>query len=369
MSNHDYLGLTNNRDIVQSAVDSLRKHGVGACGPPGFYGTLDAHLELEAELARFIGTEEAIIYAQAFSALSSVIPAFAKRGEILICDENINFGLQKGVQISRTNVKYFKHNDMEDLERILKEVTSDIKKSGKPLTRRFIVFEGLYQNSGEICPLPEILELKHKYKFRLIADETHSFGVLGSRGAGVTDHYGIDPKSVDIIVSSMANSLGAGGGFCAGSHEVIDHQRLSGVAYCFSAALPAMIAKSATEGLLNIERNPQLLSKLRSNIRTFRKHLGASDNLFVSGFEESPVMHLRLKHFFNSRESEDDLLQQVVDRVKSSRILTSRAKYVVSQENNVPKPSIRVTISVLHTESELKKAGIAFKKAFDSLKL
>ena len=125
LMSHDFLGLSTHERIHQAAIQASRKYGVGACGPPGFYGTIDVHLELERELARFSGTEEAIIYSQAFSTVSSVIPAFAKRGDILVCDESINFGLQKGVQISRSHVKYYKHNDMEDLERILLEIQAD----------------------------------------------------------------------------------------------------------------------------------------------------------------------------------------------------------------------------------------------------
>lgn len=101
--------------------------------------------------------------------------------------------------------------------------------------------EGLYQNHGDIAPLPELVRLKKKYKYRLICDESHSFGVLGRRGAGLADHFMLDPASVDIMSSAMTHTLAAAGGFCAGSKEVVDHQRLSGVAYCFSAAMPAMV--------------------------------------------------------------------------------------------------------------------------------
>jgi serine palmitoyltransferase len=128
LTSYDFLGLSDKEKIHQKAVDALRKYGVGACGPPGFYGTIDVHLELERALAQFLGTEEAIIYAQAYSTISGVIPAFAKRHDILVVDDGVNFAVQKGVQISRSTVRYFKHNDMVDLERVLQEIKQEDKK-------------------------------------------------------------------------------------------------------------------------------------------------------------------------------------------------------------------------------------------------
>lgn len=224
MATYDFLGLSIKEKIHEKAVEALRKYGVGACGPPGFYGTIDVHLELEKQLAKFLGQEEAIIYAQAFSTISGVIPAFSKRHDILVVDDGVCFAVQKGVQISRSVVKYFKHNDMQDLERVLKEIKYEDKKFRRPLSRRFIVIEGLYQNFGDIAPLPEILKLKEKFKYRLIVEESMSFGVLGRRGAGICDHFGVDPSKVEIISASMAHSLSSAGGFCAGSKEIVDHQ-------------------------------------------------------------------------------------------------------------------------------------------------
>ena len=365
LATYDFLGMANNPKVSLVAINALRKHGVGACGPPGFYGTIDAHLDLEKELARFIGTDEAIIYSQAFSAVSSVIPAFSKRGDILICDESIDFALQKGVQISRSNVKYYKHNDMKDLERVLDLVVKEYKKKNKPLNRRFIVFEGLSQNEGDIAPLPEILRLKSKYKFRLIADESISFGVLGKRGAGITDYFGVDPREVDIIISSMANCLGSSGGFCAGSHEVIDHQRLSGVAYCFSAALPAMLARSAIESLHVLEEAPEILDKLRKNVETFRNIICSKARDFeVLGDVESPLLHLRFRAPVDSREKEELLLQAVVQFAARDSVLITRSKFVWDQEMKLSRPSIRVCISAQHTAREMERAAAAIQKAF-----
>ena len=127
-ANFNYLDIAFDRSICEKAMKTVRGYGVGACGPPGFYGTLDVHLDLEKRIAEFLGTESAIIYAQGFSAVSSVVPAFSKRQDYIVCDDGVSFGLQKGVQISRSRIRYFKHNDMNDLVRVLDEIEAIEKK-------------------------------------------------------------------------------------------------------------------------------------------------------------------------------------------------------------------------------------------------
>lgn len=133
----------------------MRTYGVGPCGPPGFYGTQDVHMKTEADIAEFLGTRACIVYAQAFSTISSVIPAFSKRGDIIVADDSVNFAIRKGIQISRSTVRWYKHNDMEDLKRVLEKVTKEQAK--KPLTRRFIVTEGMFENVGDVVDLPKIV--------------------------------------------------------------------------------------------------------------------------------------------------------------------------------------------------------------------
>ena len=118
----NFLGLMNHEYIKQKSIEALRKYGVGTCGPRGFYGTLDVHLELEKKIAGFLGMEASIVYAQGFSCISSVIPAFSKRGDVIVCDRKCNFAIQKGISISRSHVYYYEHNDMQDLERVLLHV-------------------------------------------------------------------------------------------------------------------------------------------------------------------------------------------------------------------------------------------------------
>ncbi|KAL2916763.1 serine palmitoyltransferase component [Polyrhizophydium stewartii] len=355
-STFNFLGVMNSEEIKDKAIESLRKYGVGTCGPPGFYGTLDVHMELEHRLAAFVQAEAAILYAQGFSCVTSCIPAFAKRGDIVIVDDGANFAVQKGAQISRSHVRYFRHNDMADLERVLKKVHADFAK--KPLTRRFIIVEGLYANLGDVCPLPKLLELKKRYKYRLIVEESMSFGVLGPRGAGVADFFGVPPKEIDIMVASLGNALAAAGGFCAGSKEIVEHQRLSSQAYTFSASLPAIMAVGALEALRVLEAKPEVLKTLSDNtalVRAPLEKLDAGYAVTVSGVAESPLVHVQLH--LPSRDDAERVLQDVVDQALKDGVLVTRAKYVARQEHNLPPASIRIVVSAGFTRRDAQRCG------------
>lgn len=166
--------------IKERAIKTLRTYGVGPCGPPGFYGTQDVHQQIEQDVASHLGVPASIVYAQSFSTISSVIPAFAKRGDIIVADKAVNYAVRKGLQISRSTIRWYEHNDMADLERVLSTLVRE--NARKPLTRRFILTEGLFENTGDMVDLPKIVQLKHKYKFRVILDETWSYGILGRTG-------------------------------------------------------------------------------------------------------------------------------------------------------------------------------------------
>merc|ERR1711939_485201 len=262
----NFYNFNANENLKERAIQTLRTYGVGPCGPPGFYGTQDVHMKIEADIAAFLGTTACIIYAQAFSTISSVIPAFSKRGDIIVADKAVNYAIRKGIQISRSAVRWYEHNDMADLERILQKIVKEQAK--KPLTRRFIVSEGLFENVGDVVDLPRLVELKHRYKFRIILDETWSYGVLGRTGRGVTEAQNVDPNQVDMLIGSLAGPICSGGGFCAGSPEVVEHQRIMATAYTYSAALPAMLATTAVETIQILKESPEVGQKLQENIDT-----------------------------------------------------------------------------------------------------
>ncbi|GAA5923432.1 hypothetical protein JCM1841_003324 [Sporobolomyces salmonicolor] len=303
LASANFAGLAGNERIKEKAVGCLRRYGVGSCGPAGFYGTFDVHLELERDLAAFLRVPAAINYAHSFATISSVIPSFSKRGDIIVADRGVNFAIQKGIQISRSTVRWYDHGDYEGLERVLESIRKDDKKYRRNPTasRRFIITEGIFENDGSMVDLPKVMELKTKYKYRLILDEGWSFGVVGKTGRGVTEVFDIPAAAVDIITGSMATGLASAGGFCVGSVDVVAHQRINSPAYVFSAALPPMLAVSASEAIsllstpLSASDPAHPLTALPANVRALRQVLDQIPTLEIPSAEMSPLLHLTIK--------------------------------------------------------------------------
>jgi 1,3-beta-glucan synthase len=157
LASYNFYNFVGNEQVKEKAIQTLRTYGVGPCGPPQFYGTQDVHMKTEADIASCLGTEKCIMYAQAFSTISSVIPAFCKRGDIIVADRAVNYAIRKGLQICRSTIRYYEHNNMEDLERVLQKVVKE--QARKPLTRRFIVTEGLFETIGDCVDLPKLVSI------------------------------------------------------------------------------------------------------------------------------------------------------------------------------------------------------------------
>ncbi|XP_062519443.1 serine palmitoyltransferase 1-like isoform X2 [Corticium candelabrum] len=362
----NFLGLLGHKDIEEAAASALNRYGVGSCGPRGFYGTFDVHLELEKRLADFMNTEEAVLYSYNFPSVASAIPAYSKRGDVIFVDEGVCFAVQKGLQASRSLIKKFKHNDVDDLERLLKEQQKEDDNNPRKakVTRRFMVVEGLYMNYGDICPLPELIALKYKYKVRLFIDESVSFGVLGANGRGVTEHFGDQVngmKDVDLISASLENSVASIGGFCCGTSYVIDHQRLSGIGYCFSASLPPLLASAAIAALNIMQEKPEMFNELKEKVECLRKKLENVDGLDVMGAQEAPILHLRLTTSTGQRRSDEALLQKIVDKAFDEDVAITCAQYL--EEMNQPPPTIRLSVCISHSDDDLERAAIVINKA------
>ncbi|KAL9107124.1 MAG: hypothetical protein Q9227_007904 [Pyrenula ochraceoflavens] len=373
LASYNFYNLVSNENLKERAIQTLRTYGVGPCGPPGFYGTQDVHMNVEQDIATFLGTASCIIYAQVFSTITSVIPAFSKRGDIIVADKAVNYAIKKGIQISRSTVRWYEHNDMEDLQRVLTKVTKEQAK--KPLTRRFVITEGMFDTVGDIVDLTKLVELKRRYKFRIILDETSSFGVLGRTGKGVTEHQRVDPTEVDAIVGSLAGPLCAAGGFCAGSDEIVDHQRLSSNAYTFSAALPAISAVTASETLMMLQMNTDLIFQLRDVTKCMWQQLDPrSDWMFCTSSPENPVMIMVIKPevISQKRLSVDDqqvLLQEIVDETLTNNVLITRLKSLPTNSNNPkepafqPQPALKICLTIGLTKKEIERAGITIRHA------
>ncbi|KAL8293603.1 hypothetical protein RQP46_000304 [Phenoliferia psychrophenolica] len=380
LASSNFSGLAGNERVRDKAVECLRRYGVGSCGPPGFYGTFDVHMELERDLAAFLSVPSAIIYSHAFSTISSVIPSFSKRGDIIVADRGVNFAIQKGIQISRSTVRWYEHGDYEGLERVLEGIRKEDKRYGRKPTasRRFIVTEGIFENDGSMVDLPKVMELKLKYKYRLILDEGWSFGTVGKTGRGVTEVFDIPTASVDILTGSMAVGLCSGGGFCAGSLDVVAHQRINSPGFVFSAAIPPLLAVASSEALALLCIPPTStdpshpLSTLPENVRTLRQILDPIGSIEIPSAAVSPMIHITIKPTSYStagfttespREEQERKLQDVVDSCAENGVLVTRVKRNWDQEMVEHKPSLRICVSSALTKKEIEKAGTVLKAA------
>jgi len=356
----NFLGMIGNKRIEDTAVNTVHKYGVGTCGPRGFYGTLDVHLDLEKRIRDFVGSEDCLIYSYGFATISSTIPAFAGRGDLIICDAGVNFATQTGVKLSRAEVIYFKHNDMEDLERILKGIQDKDRRSRRPLNRRFIVIEGVYLNYGDIAPLPKIVELKHKYCYRIVMDDSYGVGSIGATGRGTCEYHKVKVQDIDFLTGMLSATSSSVGGFCCGKRDVIYHQRLNSTGYVYSASLPALLATSATAAFDILEENPKLIGDLADNTKALRAGLTRVAGLDLVGDQAVPVLHLRLNQSVlaqvKDRLSQEELLQEIVDEALGNGVFTTRARYTLDHEQFPPPASIKLYSSAVFTKQQIQEA-------------
>lgn len=342
LSSFDFFGFNQDESMRDAARKALEKYGCGSCGPRGFYGTIDQHLMIEDAVAKFMGTEQAISYSDGASTVSSTIPAFAKKGDLLLVDEAVSEPIRMGLKLSRSTVQFFKHNDMEDLEALMQDIADDDLRRKRNVTeqRRFVVVEGLYRSTGDLCPLSEIVELKERFRYRLIVDESLSFGIIGPTGRGVTEHFGVDIGRVEILTVAMDTALASVGGLCVGTREIVDHQRLSGAGYCFSASGPPFLSAVACTSLATIERSPKLLQALAKNAQQLHKGLAAIKGVSLLSAEPSPVMHIVLDPAPASFEMEAAAMMEI------ARNCVLRGVGITASKNSIADDSLAEDITV-----------------------
>ncbi|EIW80061.1 serine palmitoyltransferase 2 [Coniophora puteana RWD-64-598 SS2] len=254
ISSYNYLGFAQARGGCADAVEeSIKRFGISTCGSRLQGGTGELHGVAEALVAKFVGMEDALISSMGFATNSTFIPALVGKGCLVISDELNHASIRTGVRQSGAQVRMFKHNDMENLENLLRDVISQ----GQPRTHRpwrkiLIIVEGLYSMEGTLVNLPRIIELKRKYKFYLFIDEAHSIGALGPHGRGVCDYFGINPRDVDVLMGTFTKSFGAAGGYIAGPKTLIDALRLRGQSGAYAESMPPPVLTQVMASMASI---------------------------------------------------------------------------------------------------------------------
>lgn len=276
---NSYLGLTNHPRIKEAAIEAVKKYGTGCAGSRFLNGTLDIHLQLENELAEFVGKDEALVYSTGFQVNLGVLSCLTGRRDTILCDELDHASIVDGRRLSFSTTRKFRHNDMEHLERELERCEPD--------TIKLIVVDGVFSMEGDIANLPEIVRLKNKYNASIFVDEAHGLGVMGNMGRGTCNHFGVT-DDVDLIMGTFSKSLATIGGFVAGDKEVINYIRHNARSYIFSASNTPAATAAAIEALHIIKEEPERLENLwkitnyaLDNFRTLGFEIGATSTPII----------------------------------------------------------------------------------------
>ncbi len=270
LGSNNYLGLTGDPRVKQAARDALETYGTGLTGSRLLNGTTPLHLELESELADWMGTEDAIVSTTGYQANLGCIGTILEPGDTVICDSGDHASILDGCRLSGARLRPFRHNRMDKLETMLERAAVD---GGGVL----VVVDGVFSMEGDVCDLPAIVELCKQYGARLMVDEAHGVGVLGARGAGACELFGLE-EEVDLRMGTFSKSLASCGGFIAGPADVVEYLRIASRSFIFSASgVPAAVGAALAALRVIRSDGPPLFEKLLANAEYLReglRHLG-----------------------------------------------------------------------------------------------
>ena len=342
-----YLGLTNHPEVKAAAIAAVEKYGTGCAGSRFLNGTLDSHLELEKRLAAFAGKEDAIIFSTGFQVNLGVISCLLGREDYIIWDALDHASIIEGIRLSPAKSLRYKHNDMEALERRLKQC-----EDGKI---KLIVVDGVFSMEGDLCKLPEIIKLAEKYGASVMVDEAHGFGVLGDHGRGVCNHFGLTDK-VDLIMGTFSKSFASIGGFIAGSKTTINYIRHHARSYIFSASCTPAATAAASKALDIMLREPERVQALQEKtqycLERFRS-LG-----FEIGNTSTPIIPLFVRDNEKTFRVTAALFHEGV-------FVNPVVAPAVAPEDTL----IRFSLMATHTYEQLDRASNTLHKVFIELNI
>ena len=337
-----YTGLTGDERVIAAAKRALDKYGSGCAGSRFLNGTLDIHVQLEKELAAFMQKDDTLCFSTGFSVNQGVLAQVVGKGDYIICDDRDHASIVDGRRLSFARQLHYKHNDMEDLERVLKGVPKEAIK--------LIVVDGVFSMEGDLAKLPEIVELKHKYNCSIMVDEAHGLGVFGRQGRGVCDHFGLTDE-VDLIMGTFSKSLASIGGFIASDKDTINFLRHTCRTYIFSASNTPAATAAAMEALHIIQNEPERI-----------EHLWEVTNYALKRFREEG---------FEIGETESPIIPLYVHDVDKTFLVTKLAFDAGVFINPVIPPAcapqdtlVRFALMASHTKEEVERGVLALKKIF-----
>jgi 8-amino-7-oxononanoate synthase len=262
LASYNYLGLSNRREVIEAAKAALDQYGLGAAGSPLLSGMMDVHVQLEEELAKFKKKEAAMVFPTGYSTNVGMISGLMRPGDWIIADQNAHASIVDGAILSKANVRFFRHNNPADLEKKLKQTTG----------KKLVAIEGVYSMDGDVCPLPDLVEVAKRYGARILLDEAHSAFVYGEHGRGVAEMFGLE-NEVDIHVGTFSKALGGQGGYVAGSRKLYYYLKGFARARVFSCALSPVVTAGVLKSLELAQCEPELRDRLWRNVRYIRQRL------------------------------------------------------------------------------------------------
>lgn len=342
-----YTGLTGDERVIEAAHKALDKYGSGCAGSRFLNGTLDIHVQLEKELAEFEHKDDALCFATGFSVNAGVIAMVVGRGDYIICDDRDHASIVDGRRLSFATQLHYKHNDMEDLERVLAKLPHEAIK--------LIVVDGVFSMEGDLAKLPQIVELKHKYNCSVMVDEAHGIGVFGREGRGVCDHFGLTDE-VDLIMGTFSKSLASIGGFIASDFDTINWLRHTSRTYIFSASNSPAATAAALEALHILQKEPERI-----------EHLWDVTNYALKRFREEG---------FEIGDTESPIIPLYVHDVDKTFLVTKLAYDAGVFINPVIPPAcapqdtlVRFALMATHTKDQVDQAIEILKKIFMDMDL
>ncbi len=338
---NNYLGLTNHPKVKEAAVKAIQKYGSGCAGSRVLNGNLDIHEELEEKLAAFFRKEAAVVFATGYQTNLGTISALVGRNDVAILDKFDHASIIDGCRLSFGEVRKFRHNDMQDLERVLQAASN---KGGK-----LIIVDGVFSMEGDIAPLPEIVALAKKYGALVMVDDAHAIGVLGEEGRGTPEHFHMEDE-VDMVMGTYSKTLAAIGGFIAASKEVVNYIKHFGRSIIFSASLAPALVAAVSAALDVIQKEPELREKLWYNTRKMLK--GFKELGFDTGTSETPIIPI--------------IIGDQMRTFEMCRLLQEYGVFVnpvISPAVPAGRELLRTSYMATHTEEQLDKILDAFERA------
>lgn len=345
LSSNNYLGLANEREVVDAGIEGLQRYGAGTASVRFICGTFSVHRELEEALARFVGTEASMSYVSAWNANEGFTATIVEEGDFVVSDALNHASIIDSIRLAKAITKcttgVYKHADLDDLRAKLE--------ANKGAKRRIIWSDGVFSMEGSIAPLPDLVQIARDHDAVLVIDDSHATGVLGATGRGTAEHFGLLGE-VDVITSTLGKALGgAAGGFVAGSAALCDYLTQRSRPQLFSNALPPTVAASSLAAVEFIEQNPERVETLRSNARYFRERIIESGFKPLAG--ETPIVPIIVGETAAAIQMSDMLLDEGV-------FVTGFGFPVVPQGQ----ARIRCQVSAAHTTDDLDFAVAAFVK-------